>query len=61
MNDETIRAIVEEIAPQLAGRVMGKVFQLSRTSLAVDFRLSDGRYLFLSVDPGLSPRLYLIA
>lgn len=61
MNDETIRAIVEEIAPQLAGRVMGKVFQLSRTSLAVDLRLSDGRYLFLSVDPGLAPRLYLIA
>ncbi|HEX8747353.1 MAG TPA: NFACT family protein [Pyrinomonadaceae bacterium] len=60
MNDETIRAIVEEIAPQLSGRVMGKVFQLSRTSLAVDFRLSDGRYLFLSVDPGIAPRLYLI-
>jgi predicted ribosome quality control (RQC) complex YloA/Tae2 family protein len=61
MNDETIKAIVEEIAPQLLGRLMGKVFQLSRTSLAIDFRLSDGRYLFLSVDPGLDPRLYLVA
>lgn len=60
MNDETIKAIVEEIAPRLQGRTMGKVFQLSRTSLAVDFRLSDSRYLFLSVDPGLDPRLYLI-
>lgn len=60
MNDETIKVIVEEIAPLLVGRVMGKVFQLSRTSLAVDFRLSDSSYLFLSVDPGLDPRLYLI-
>lgn len=60
MNDETIKAIVEEIAPQLAGRAMGKVFQLSRTSLAIDFRLSGSRYLFVSVDPSLDPRLYLI-
>jgi predicted ribosome quality control (RQC) complex YloA/Tae2 family protein len=60
MNDETIKAIVEEIEPQLVGRVMGKVFQLSRTSLAFDFRLSDARYLFISVDPSLDPRLYLI-
>ncbi len=60
MNDETIKAIVEEIRPQLTGRLMGKVFQLSRTSLAIDFRFSDSRYLFISVDPGLAPRLYLI-
>jgi predicted ribosome quality control (RQC) complex YloA/Tae2 family protein len=61
MNDETIRAIVEEIAPLLMRRAMGKVFQLSRTSLAIDFRLSEGLYLFVSVDPALGPRLYLIA
>ncbi|HEY0321949.1 MAG TPA: NFACT family protein [Pyrinomonadaceae bacterium] len=60
MNDETIKAIVEELAPLLNGRSMGKVFQLSRTSLAIDFRLKDGRYLFISVDPGVAPRLYLI-
>ncbi|MBD0369574.1 MAG: NFACT family protein [Pyrinomonadaceae bacterium] len=60
MNDETIKAIVEEIRPQLVGRAFGKVFQLSRTSLAVDFRLSDGLYLFISVDPNSGPRLYLI-
>lgn len=61
MNDETIKAIVEEIAPLVVGRTMGKVFQLSRTSVAIDFRLSDGRYLFISVDPATDPRLYLIA
>ena len=38
---------------------MGKVFQLSRAQLAIDFRTHDGRYLFLSVEPA-APRLYLI-
>jgi predicted ribosome quality control (RQC) complex YloA/Tae2 family protein len=55
----TIKAIVAEIAPKLEGRVMGKVFQLSRVSLAIDFRTNDGSYLFLSVEPA-EPRLYLI-
>jgi predicted ribosome quality control (RQC) complex YloA/Tae2 family protein len=61
MNDQTIKAIVEEVAPLLVGQRLGKIFQLSRTSVAIDFRLSDGRYLFISVDPGLAPRLYLVA
>lgn len=38
---------------------MGKVFQLTRASLAIDFRAPDGRYLFLSVEPA-APRLYMI-
>lgn len=59
MNDQTIKAIVEEIAPLLTGRAMGKIFQLSRVSLAIDFRSNDGRYLFLSVEPA-RPGLYLI-
>ena len=60
MNDQLITAIVAELAPALAGRMLGKVWQLSRVSLAFDFRLSDGRYLFISVDPG-APRLYAFA
>jgi predicted ribosome quality control (RQC) complex YloA/Tae2 family protein len=60
MNDQLIADIVAELAPALAGRMMGKVWQLSRVSLAFDFRLSDGRYLFISVDP-TSARLYLFA
>lgn len=59
MNDQTIKAIVEEIAPQLTGRVMGKVFQLSRVALAIDFRPGDGRYLFISVQPA-QPGIYMI-
>ncbi|HKC63589.1 MAG TPA: NFACT family protein [Pyrinomonadaceae bacterium] len=59
MNDQTIKAIVVEIAPVLVGRMFGKVFELSRRSLAVDFRTHDGRYLFISVEPQ-EPAIYMI-
>lgn len=59
MNDQTIKAIVEEIAPVLAARVMGKVFQLARLALAIDFRTGDGCYLFISVEPS-QPGIYMI-
>ncbi|HYJ45514.1 MAG TPA: NFACT family protein [Pyrinomonadaceae bacterium] len=59
MNDQTIKAIVEEVAPALAGRTFGKVFELSRRSLAIDFRPGDGRYLFISAEPS-RPAIYLI-
>jgi predicted ribosome quality control (RQC) complex YloA/Tae2 family protein len=59
LDDQTIKAIVDEIAPVLVGRVMGKVFQLSRASLAIDFRTHEAAYLFVSVEPA-EPRLYLI-
>jgi predicted ribosome quality control (RQC) complex YloA/Tae2 family protein len=60
MNDQLIAAVVAELAPALAGRMLGKVWQLSRVALALDFRLSDGRYLFVSVDPA-APRLHAVA
>ena len=60
MDDQTIRAIVGELAPLLVGQRVGKIFQLSRASLAFDFRAGDNRYLFISVEPS-SPRLYSIA
>jgi predicted ribosome quality control (RQC) complex YloA/Tae2 family protein len=59
VNDPTIKAIVEELVPVLVGRVMGKVFQLSRVALAIDFRTHDSRYLFISVEPAW-PGLYMI-
>ena len=61
MDDQTIQAIVEELRPELVGRVMGKVFQLMRNAIAIDFRTNDGRYLFINVEPALEPRLYMIA
>ncbi|HEX8494647.1 MAG TPA: NFACT family protein [Pyrinomonadaceae bacterium] len=59
MHEQIIKAVVDEIAPVLLGRTMGKIFQLSRTSLAVDFRTHDNRYLFFGIDPA-DARLYLI-
>lgn len=59
MNDQTINAIVNEIAPIMTGRLMGKVTQLTPTSLAFDFRLAGGRVLFLSAEPS-GPRIYLV-
>jgi predicted ribosome quality control (RQC) complex YloA/Tae2 family protein len=61
VNNQTINAIVDEITPALVGGNIGKIFQLSRFSLAMDFRRRDGRYLVLGVDPQPEPRIYLIA
>ena len=61
MNDETIKAIVDEVATALVGARIGKIFQLSRLILAIDFRIRDGRYLLLGADAHPGPRLYLIA
>lgn len=60
MNDRLIEEVVAELKPLLTGRPWGKVFQLSRSAIAVDFRTGDGRYLFISIEPG-QPRLYMIA
>jgi predicted ribosome quality control (RQC) complex YloA/Tae2 family protein len=59
MNAETIKAIVDELQEELAGHRAGKIFQLTALTLAIDFRLRGGRYLFVSADPSL-PGLYLI-
>ncbi|HEY0005957.1 MAG TPA: NFACT family protein [Pyrinomonadaceae bacterium] len=59
MDDQTIKALVEEIGPKLVGQPLGKIFQLSRASLALDFRLHNSSYLFISVEPA-APRLYII-
>ncbi|HVG28161.1 MAG TPA: NFACT family protein [Pyrinomonadaceae bacterium] len=58
MNDRLLALIVEELAAELRGRALGKVWQLSRPALAADFRGGGGRTLFVSVDPSM-PRLYL--
>jgi predicted ribosome quality control (RQC) complex YloA/Tae2 family protein len=60
MNEQLIGEVLEELRRALPGRPWGKVFQLSPTTLAVDFRTGDGRYLLLSADPA-RPRMHLIA
>ncbi|HEX8178742.1 MAG TPA: NFACT family protein [Pyrinomonadaceae bacterium] len=59
MHDQIIAALVNEIAPLLCGRTLGKVWLLARTTLAFDFRLHDARYLLVAAEPG-EPRLYLV-
>lgn len=59
MDDESIKEIVKEIAPLLAGRAPGKIFQFAGASLAVDLGLRDAGYLFFAVEPA-APRIYLI-
>ncbi|HKP45292.1 MAG TPA: NFACT RNA binding domain-containing protein [Pyrinomonadaceae bacterium] len=59
MNDATLNTIVAELQDVLCGRFLGRIFQLSPTSLALDFQLRQKAFLYLSVEPA-SPRLYLI-
>lgn len=59
MNNATIRAVTAELEKLLKNRPFGKIFQLSRRDFAIDFRLPESLYLFISITPG-APRLYLI-
>ncbi len=59
MNEATLEKIKEELDEKLTGQKFGKVFTLSRFETAIDFRLPDSRFLFISVNP-VSPRIYFI-
>ena len=59
MNEPTLKKICAELEAALAGRKFGKIFSLSRFQVAIDFRLPDSRYLFISIEP-TNPRIYLI-
>ena len=58
MHQELIRRIVEELRSSLSGRFLGKIYQLTPLSFALDFGLR-GSFLFVSVEPS-SPRVYLV-
>jgi predicted ribosome quality control (RQC) complex YloA/Tae2 family protein len=60
LDEETLQAVVDEILPILAGKRIGKIFQLGGNQLAIDFRPGDGRYLFFNFEPSLVPRLYFV-
>lgn len=59
MNEKTLDVIRAELASVLIGCKFGKIFTLAKFQLAIDFRLPDSRYLFVSVEPS-APRVYLI-
>ncbi len=59
MHQETLKEIVAELDELLPGRFLGRVFQLSPASIAIDFHLRQDGLLFISVEPA-APRLYLM-
>ncbi len=59
MNEKTLQKITAELSSELVGQKFGKIFVLSRFRVAIDFRLDDSKYLFISTEP-TSPRIYLI-
>lgn len=59
MNESTLEAVRSEIEAAAIGKRFGKIFPLSRLQMAIDLRLPDSRYLFISVEPN-APRIYLI-
>jgi predicted ribosome quality control (RQC) complex YloA/Tae2 family protein len=58
MDHAVIQRVVEELRNVLVGRYVGKIYQLTPISFAIDLGLR-GEFLFVSVDPA-SPRFYLI-
>lgn len=59
MRQETIQAIVAELEAALLERAVGRIFQLSPLSLAIDFGVRNAGYLFISAEPA-QPRIHLI-
>lgn len=59
MHEQTLKQIVKELNEFLPGRFLGRIFQLSSSSLAIDFGLKETGFLFISIEPS-APRLYLI-
>lgn len=59
MNNNTLIAICAELDSALVGRRFGKLFPLSPLRFAVDLRIPDQRFLFISAEPG-SSRIHLM-
>jgi predicted ribosome quality control (RQC) complex YloA/Tae2 family protein len=59
VHEEALKEVVDELQAVLPGRFLGRVFQTSSFSVAIDFGLREHRYLFISIEPA-APRLYLI-
>lgn len=58
MNEPTLKALIDEIAPRIEGQRFGRVFTLGKARFAIDLRLG-GEYLFISAEPQ-APRMYLV-
>lgn len=59
MKEFLLEKVCDELRESLSDGRFGKVFSLSKRSVAIDFRNNDGRFLLISVEPS-APRTYLI-
>lgn len=59
MNNATLEKIVDELNSELVGQKLGRIFSLKKLQFAIDFRLRESKFLFISVEP-LAPRIYFI-
>jgi predicted ribosome quality control (RQC) complex YloA/Tae2 family protein len=59
VNEKTLEQLRRELESVLIGQKFGKIFSLTRLTLAIDFRLHDALFLFISVESS-APRIYLI-
>ncbi|MEO6588101.1 MAG: NFACT family protein, partial [Pyrinomonadaceae bacterium] len=51
--------ITIEIENELVGRKFGRIFTFQKLQFAIDFRLHESRFLFISIEP-FAPRIYLV-
>lgn len=59
MNNATLEIIVDELKRDLTGQKFGRIFSLTKLQFAIDFRLHESKFLFISVEPS-APRVYFI-
>jgi predicted ribosome quality control (RQC) complex YloA/Tae2 family protein len=59
VHQKILQNIVTELRDAITGGKLGKIFQLSRNSVVIDFRRRETGYLFVNTDPS-QPRIYLI-
>ena len=59
MNNATLEKITVELKNELIGQKFGRIFSLKKLQFAIDFRLHDSKFLFISLEPS-APRIYFI-
>jgi predicted ribosome quality control (RQC) complex YloA/Tae2 family protein len=59
MHQDALEEICDEVGALLRGRFLGRLYQLTSSSLAIDFRLKEAGYLFINVNPS-GARFHLI-
>ena len=59
MNNATLEKITVELKKELINQKFGRIFSQKKLQFAIDFRLHDSKFLFISLEP-FAPRIYLI-